>query len=74
MKTIKLMGIREQAAVEAKTIKKGDILIWNYGMTEKVLEIVKETKEQIVLLIECESGYKGTRRLLKNRLVAKANI
>lgn len=72
MKTIQLQRIGRMEATEAINIKKGDTLIWNFGCTEKVLDIIKETEKTILIDIICESGYRSTRRLNKNSLVAIA--
>lgn len=71
MGTIRLQGVGEKPAVPASTLKVGDVTIWNYGCKETITEILKETKASILFAIKCDSGYVGTRRLRKNRLVAK---
>ena len=48
-----------------------DKLMWNYGVTSIVIAIVNETKSQIVIEEQYESGT-YQRRLGKNRLVAIA--
>lgn len=70
MKTIQLQRIGLQKATEAKNIKVGDTLIWNFGDTSKVLEIVKETAKTLIIKELCESGNVYSRRLGKERLVA----
>ena len=71
MKKLHLQGIGEQNATEAQNVKVGDVLIWNYGMTETVTSI-KQTKSGKMLYfgITCPSGYTGTRRINRDRLVA----
>lgn len=70
MRSIHLQGIYgEVPAIPSRELKKGNIIIWNFGYKSKVLDIVKETKTQIIVLLECE-GRKNERRLGKNRLVA----
>lgn len=69
MKTIKLQSIGHVTAIEAGQVTEGDILVWNFGATSKVIEIVKTTPKQIVLLLESESGDRHERRLGKTRLV-----
>jgi hypothetical protein len=70
MKTIQLQSIGKRKATEAKNIKVGDTLIWNFGYTTKVLEIVKETAHTIIIRSINESGKIHDRRLGKERLVA----
>lgn len=71
MKTIQLQSIGRKNATEAKNIKIGDILIWNFGGTEKVNNISYSKSGQTMILdIECDSGWVGTRKIRANRLVA----
>ena len=55
----------------AMNIKKGDSLLWNFGVVSKVERIIKETAKTIVI----ESSYNNypnklyQRRLKKDRLV-----
>ena len=69
MKTIQLIGYGKAEAQPAKNIKVGDTLVWNYGQTEKVDSMQKETKTQIVINVLSESGKIYTRRMSKERLV-----
>lgn len=66
-----LQGIGSVNAKPAGEIKLNDKLMWNYGATSIVIAIVKETKSQIVIEEQYESGT-YQRRLGKNRLVAIA--
>lgn len=71
MKTIQLQSIGRKNATEAKNIKVGDILIWNFGETEKVTSIdYSKTGKTMFLGIICKSGWTGTRRISIERLVA----
>lgn len=71
MKTIQLQSIGKRPATQAKNIKVGDTLIWNFGGTEKVTSIdYSKTGKTMFLGIVCDSGYKGTRRISTERLVA----
>lgn len=56
-------------AKPAKEVKKGDTLVWNYGITSIVEAIVKGTATQIVIEERYESGKSYTRRMGKERLV-----
>jgi hypothetical protein len=71
MNTIKLQGIGSTTAKMAKELKIGDITVWNFGGTAKVLAIVSETAKFITFKIEESTGV-YTRRLKKNRLVGVA--
>lgn len=71
MKTIQLQSIGKRKATEAKNIKVGDTLIWNFGLTEKVTSIdYSKTGKTMFLGITCKSGWTGTRRISTERLVA----
>lgn len=68
---IRLQGIGKRQAKKAGEIKVGDVLVWNYGETSTVLEIVKTTPKTIVYRGICNSSnYEYERRLLSTRLVA----
>jgi len=71
MSTIKLQGIGSTTAKMAQDLKVGDITVWNFGSTAKVLAIAKETAKFITFKIEESSGV-YTRRLKKDRLVGVA--
>ena len=74
MQTIHLQGIGEKPAILAKELKIGDVTIWNYGFTETIIGILKQTPKSIVFQIKSNNtDYIGQRRLSKNRLVAKVN-
>lgn len=71
MEKLHLQGIGEQNATQAQNIKVGDVLIWNYGFTETVTSIEQsKSGKMLYFSISCPSGYIGTRRITKNRLVA----
>jgi hypothetical protein len=69
--TTHLQGLGSQNAKPAREIKIGDTLIWNFGCTSKVIGILKETKTQIIIKTQTDSG-EYERRLGKDRLVAVA--
>lgn len=75
MNTIHLLGHGKQQAKKASEIVCGDVLMWNYGTTAKVIEIVSETANFITIKEEYDKvGISGekvfSRRLKKDRLVA----
>ena len=72
MRTIHLQGVGNKPAVRAAELEGGDVTMWNYGYTETILGIAKETAKTIVFNIKCnDSGFVGTRRLAKDRLVVR---
>ena len=73
MKTIHLQGIGKRQASFASEIKIGDTLIWNFGETENVLSIDKETTSTIWVLLQSITGETRIIKMLKSRLVAIKN-
>lgn len=72
MGTLYLQRIGSKPAVRAAELKGGDVTMWNYGFTETILGIAKETAKTIVFNIKCnDSGFITTRRLAKDRLVVR---
>ena len=71
MSTIQLQEIGTVTAKPAQDLKVGDVTVWNFGGTAKVLSIVKETAKFITFQIEESTGV-YTRRLKKSRLVGVA--
>jgi hypothetical protein len=70
--TLHLQGVGIKPAVRAAELESGDVTMWNYGKKETILGIVKETDKTIVFNIKSnDSGYVGTRRLAKGRLVVR---
>jgi hypothetical protein len=69
MNKIHLIGYGMVNAKPAKEVKKGDTLVWNYGVTSIVDSILRETPTQIVIEERYESGKTYTRRMGKERLV-----
>ena len=72
MQTIYLQGIGEKPSIPDKELKIGDVTIWNYGFTETIIGILKQTTKSIVFQIKSNNtDYIGQRRIYKNTLVAK---
>lgn len=72
--TLHLQGVGIKPAVRAAELESGDVTMWNYGRKETILGIAKETAKTIVFNIKCnDSGYVGTRRLAKDRLVVRTD-
>tara|TARA_R110002049_G_scaffold224712_4_gene396499 strand:+ start:4499 stop:4735 length:237 start_codon:yes stop_codon:yes gene_type:complete len=76
MNTIQLQSIGKVEAKKSIDFKVGEKMKWNFGYTSEILEIVKETKTQIVFKLNSIdptgkiSDFIGERRLKKERLVA----
>ena len=71
--TIKLQGIRgEQEAKKVKNLKVGDIVKWNYGYTDEVVELLpsKTGKTIECMLKSRHDGIIRSRKMRSERLVA----
>ena len=69
-----LQGVGWTYGKPAKDLKVGDIMVWNYGYTSEVAEIIKETPRTIII-DEQYSDYDGSikhgqRKFKKDRIVA----
>lgn len=72
MKTVKLQGIPgERVGIQVKNLKKGDVIIWNFGYTSQVVDIIptKTGKQITVMLKSLETGNILPRRMGSTRLV-----
>lgn len=67
--TLQLQSIGHVIGQPAANVKVGNVLMWNFGQTSTVLEIVKTTPSFIVVKTESKGGYVGERKLKKSRLV-----
>ena len=67
---MRLQSIGNVLGTPASEIKKGDILMWNFGSKGEVLEIINETPKTITIR-EKQVGafYVGERKMTKSRLV-----
>ena len=66
-----LQGLGDVPAIKAGELKEGDIIVCNYGYTQTVTRIIKETAKSIFVEIRSdESGKLYDTRYLKSRLVA----
>lgn len=68
--TVQLQGIGRFQAKKGSEIRVGDTLVWNYGGTSIVQEIVKETAAFITIIERYDGDKTYERRIGKNRLVA----
>ena len=67
---MRLQSIGNVLGSPASKIKKGDILMWNFGSKGEVLEIVKETPKTITIKEkQVGASYVGERKMTKSRLV-----
>ena len=73
--TIKLQGIyNQQAAKAVKELKTGDVIVWNYGYTRTVVDIItrKTGKTNTSMLKSNQDGVIRERKMGAERLVAIA--
>lgn len=70
--TIKLQGISGQhEGTEAKNLKIGDVIVWNYGMKSEVVEIIpSKTGKTITFMLKShQDGEIRSRKMGAERLV-----
>lgn len=65
MATTNLQGIGQHNAKQAAELKAGDVIVWNFGSTSRVLSVERGAK---TVSAQLEGGY--TRRFSAARLVA----
>lgn len=66
-----LQGLGDVPAIKAGELKEGDVIVCNYGYTQTVTRIIKETAKSIFVEIRSdESGKLYETRYLKSRLIA----
>lgn len=73
MATIKLQGIHgQQKAIQAKQLKEGDLIIWNFGYKSEVMGIEpsKTGKTITFMLKSLDSGNISPRKMGADRVVA----
>lgn len=69
-KAMRLQSVGLVKGTEAKEIKSGDSLMWNFGAVYTVNKIIKETEKTIVISTSPEGSNKVyEQRLKKDRLV-----
>lgn len=67
---IRLQSIGNVLGTSASEIKKGDVLMWNFGIKSEVLEILNETEKTITIKEkQVINSYIGERKMTKSRLV-----
>lgn len=73
--TVKLQGIAgQQAGTAVKNLKIGDVLVWNYGYTDEVVELIpsKTGKTITAMLKSHQDGQIRSRKMGAERLVVVA--
>lgn len=65
MQTIQLQGVGQQTAKTAANLQAGDVIVWNYGSTTKVIEVAAGDK---TVSVKLAGGY--IKRFKADRLVA----
>ena len=68
---IHLQGIGNAPAIQASELREGDRIMWNHGYTYTVVSIVDVSAKFIAITERAADGREYTRRLRKDRLVAK---
>ena len=74
MKFVQLQGIGRKPAKAVKELHIGDKIMWNYGYTSTVLDLIpsKTGKTIVAVLDENENGHVVNRKMGADRLVALA--
>ena len=73
--TVKLQGIHgQQSAKAVKELKTGDVIVWNFGYTSTVVELIpsKTGKTITCMLKSNQDGIIRERKMNAERLVAIA--
>lgn len=65
---MRLQSIGNVLGTPAGEIKKGDTLMWNFGSTSFVSDIINETSKMITISVICNDNL-YERKLAKKRLV-----
>ena len=72
---IHLIGIGSHHAKPAQDVTVGDILVWNYGATSRVLDIKRKAGSSLIeFTTRNNEGFVFTRRMKATRLVAVKSI
>lgn len=70
--TIKLQGISgQQEGTATKDLKVGDVIVWNYGLKDEVVEIIPSKTGKIItfMLKSHQDGLVRSRKMGADRLV-----
>ena len=67
---IRLKSIGLVLGTPAGEIKNGDVLLWNFGLKTRVIEILRETEKTITIKEKTiGASFVGERKMAKKRLV-----
>lgn len=69
MQTIHLQAIGKTKAKPAGDLVAGDVTVWNFGSTAKVIGKASETKAYVTMTLQDKESGTYERRLKKSRLV-----
>jgi hypothetical protein len=58
---MRLQGIGQVASRRASEVKIGDVLMWNFGFTSKVIDL-RKTAKSVIFTTENEKGQVFTRK------------
>ena len=67
--TIHLQGIGNVPAKPAQELRNGDTVMWNFGYTSLIVDIVPRGKTQLVAMMVEQSGTFTQRVMARTRLV-----
>ena len=67
--TIHLQGIGNVPAKTAQELRNGDTVMWNFGYTSLIVDIVPRGKTQLVAMMVEQSGTFTQRVMSRTRLV-----
>lgn len=70
-KMVHLQYVGDVPGVEASELSAGDRLMWNFGMVSTVVSVEDASPKFIRIVERAKDGQDYTRRLKKDRLVAR---
>lgn len=68
---IRLQGIGWGPGTPAMEIRPGDRLMWNFGYISEVIAVKPAGTQSLIFTLRSSSGNIGTRRMKRDRLVAR---
>ena len=70
MESIHLQGVGNFIAKRSEEIVVGDVTVWNDGLTETILGVVRRTPTMTVYSVRSDDGTTHERKMKNSRLVA----
>ncbi len=67
-KTIQLIQVGKVKAKPAGEVKKGDVLLWNYGEETEVLSVSPKGKKSVIITMKTDSD-NWVKSFVKTRLI-----